>query len=673
MALTFGFYNSLDGDRRYDTVQISQIFDGIINDGVFQSIGDFFATKPSSGLSVTVGTGRAWFNHTWTLNDALIPLTVDAADPTLTRIDAVVLEVDSSELVRANSIKIVKGTAASEPTKPAMTNTDTLHQHPLAYITVKPGMTEVKASEIEIMVGKSECPFVTAILETTDIDAVFARWESQFTAWFENVQSQLEGDIATNLQRQIDANASRIDGLAEIIENPELDKVYDTTSRKAVNILSVPEDIAIQSIDTNSLADDYSAFRFNATSDSVTTPGVCLDDKYIVIFGAIYRSGSDGRYAAIVINLKTSSANVVKAHDSTAGEVSSRTLDTECGGGYMISTVSDVAMAVQRTSKTGLFYDAQYNRMYKTAKQAEYMFATTSFLGYLNGTYSSSPKLIIIHRYKDASALPDTVYLNRDKYTTIMLLGVYDKYMFFIRQNSSDEADLCYVDLSTGTPSYGIETYSGIKFNEIDPVNCRNGCVITDVQVSSPKGYAIYFLNMKERRSNYTTLTSHVDSSYSYIHSGNYCGTIEDDLYFYAQDSNRFMLVNRNTGEISGWKYISARHSFSKMAYGKLVRYASEFQLSASDIAMGASGVFYHLQLDRPIFFGVTKMDTSANGDRSFVKRGVDHMLVPLGASFNPLNGQLGFSIENLTDSSGKRKFRVQIFRISEHRVAYVI
>lgn len=204
MALTFGFYNSLDGDRRYDTVQISQIFDGIINDGIFQSIGDFFATKPSSGLSITVGTGRAWFDHTWTLNDALIPLTVDVADPTLTRIDAVVLEVDSSELVRANSIKIVKGTAASDPVKPVMTNTDTLHQHPLAYITVKPGMTEIKASEIEVMVGKSECPFVTAILETTDIDAVFAQWESQFTAWFENVQAQLEGDIATNLQRQID-------------------------------------------------------------------------------------------------------------------------------------------------------------------------------------------------------------------------------------------------------------------------------------------------------------------------------------------------------------------------------------------------------------------------------------------------------------------------------------
>lgn len=204
MALTFGFYNSLNGDRKYDTAQISQIFDGVINDGVFQSIGDFFATKPAGGLNVTVGTGRAWFYHTWTLNDSLIPLVLDAADPTLTRIDAVVLEVDSSVEVRENSIKILKGTPGSAPTNPEMGNTDTLHRLPLAYITVKPGATELTAAEIKIVVGTGECPFVTAILETTDIDAVFARWESEFTTWFENIQAQLEGDIATNLQRQID-------------------------------------------------------------------------------------------------------------------------------------------------------------------------------------------------------------------------------------------------------------------------------------------------------------------------------------------------------------------------------------------------------------------------------------------------------------------------------------
>ena len=55
MALSYGFFNSLDGDRKYDAKQMAQIFDGILNDGVFQSIGEYFATKPGTGLQVRTG------------------------------------------------------------------------------------------------------------------------------------------------------------------------------------------------------------------------------------------------------------------------------------------------------------------------------------------------------------------------------------------------------------------------------------------------------------------------------------------------------------------------------------------------------------------------------------------------------------------------------------------
>ena len=34
MSLTSGFYNSLDGDRTYNAEQMSELFDGIINDGI---------------------------------------------------------------------------------------------------------------------------------------------------------------------------------------------------------------------------------------------------------------------------------------------------------------------------------------------------------------------------------------------------------------------------------------------------------------------------------------------------------------------------------------------------------------------------------------------------------------------------------------------------------------
>ena len=91
MSVTYGFYNSKNGDRRYDAIQMSSIFDGIIRDGVFQHIGTAMMVEESEGMTVNVGIGRAWFNHTWTLNDAPLPLTVPLSEVILNRIDAIVL------------------------------------------------------------------------------------------------------------------------------------------------------------------------------------------------------------------------------------------------------------------------------------------------------------------------------------------------------------------------------------------------------------------------------------------------------------------------------------------------------------------------------------------------------------------------------------------------------
>ena len=205
MAVTYGFYDSLNHDRLYNAQQMSAIFDGIINDGVFASVGNQFHTVAGTGMQVIVKSGRAWFDSTWTLNDAEYPLSIDTADVLLTRIDAVVLEVNSEVATRANAIKIVKGTPASTPVKPALTNTAAVHQHALAYVTVAKNITAITNSMIEIVVGKTQTPYVTAILQTTDITDLFKKWENDFQVWFETVRSTLEGDIALNLQNQIDA------------------------------------------------------------------------------------------------------------------------------------------------------------------------------------------------------------------------------------------------------------------------------------------------------------------------------------------------------------------------------------------------------------------------------------------------------------------------------------
>lgn len=202
MAVTYGFYDSVGGDRKYNAEEFSRLFDGIIVDGVFHSVGDIFKVKPGTGLQVIIGTGRAWFDGTWTYNDADLPISLESPD-VLGRIDAVVIEVNRDILHRKNEIKIIKGTPSTKPIKPTLTNTDVLSQHALAYITVKSDAASIDVTNIEGVVGKSECPFVTGPLTTVDVDYLFSTWEGDFNEWFETVKDILSGDVAGNLLNEI--------------------------------------------------------------------------------------------------------------------------------------------------------------------------------------------------------------------------------------------------------------------------------------------------------------------------------------------------------------------------------------------------------------------------------------------------------------------------------------
>lgn len=255
MSVSSGFFNSLNGDRKYNAAQMSAIFDGLIIDGVFASIGTAFAVKAAGDLTVNVGIGKAWFDHTWTVNDSILPMTAPEAEVLLDRIDAVVLEVNGMESVRNNTIKFIKGNPSSAPSRPTLTNEGNVHQYPLCYIYRKYGTAVINQADITPMVGTESTPFVTGILQTISLDELLGKWqdeldrftdarskevddwiaqeESDFTAWFNKMKAdlqqeqtvldqwiaseqadflawynqmkdQLSGDVVGNLQLEID-------------------------------------------------------------------------------------------------------------------------------------------------------------------------------------------------------------------------------------------------------------------------------------------------------------------------------------------------------------------------------------------------------------------------------------------------------------------------------------
>ena len=186
MSVTSGFFNSLNSDRRYNAEQMSAIFNGIIKDGIFASIGTAFTVSADAGFTVNIGIGRAWFDSIWVYNDAILPLTFDESEIVLDRIDAVVIEINKTEEVRAGSIKIVKGSPATFPSRPTLTKNAYVTQYPLAYVDVKAGRSSITQSMITSMIGTEDCPYITGILQVQSIDNIVAQWQAQWAEWYEN-------------------------------------------------------------------------------------------------------------------------------------------------------------------------------------------------------------------------------------------------------------------------------------------------------------------------------------------------------------------------------------------------------------------------------------------------------------------------------------------------------
>lgn len=118
--------------------------------GVFSSAEDFPVTA-AGGLKVTVGAGRGWVHpsrftgYSITKREA-DTLTMPLADPSLPRIDRIVIRYDAG--ARAASLQVLQGTASSTPTAPAISRTELIYDLCLAEITRPAGSTSISTGQI---------------------------------------------------------------------------------------------------------------------------------------------------------------------------------------------------------------------------------------------------------------------------------------------------------------------------------------------------------------------------------------------------------------------------------------------------------------------------------------------------------------------------------------------
>lgn len=196
MTVFSGFFNSNNNhDRMYNAQHFSRFFDGLICDGVYINYPDtetdptnkaFYVKPAETGLAVTVAQGRAWFDGTWIWNDSTLTINLDAtSNELMQRIDAIVLDIDTSDQGRQNQILVVKGTEDTKQHtvyRPTLINQPTHKQFPVAFVRVIGGAATISATNITYVVGTNDpdaSPVVEALLELSSyhLDMIDQRFD----------------------------------------------------------------------------------------------------------------------------------------------------------------------------------------------------------------------------------------------------------------------------------------------------------------------------------------------------------------------------------------------------------------------------------------------------------------------------------------------------------------
>jgi hypothetical protein len=195
MAITYGYFNSVDGDRKYNADQMSEYFDGLVSNGVYESVGGALRVVASTGMEVNVQTGRAIINCKWINNSSVNTLTITGSHPTLNRWTAVVLRLDIVNRLIAITTK--DGTNASEPVKPTMQNDGTMVELCLAYIYVAAGATTLTQANITDMRGSNLCGWVTGLIEQVDTSTLFDQYNSAYAQYYAQMTAAFDAWFST--------------------------------------------------------------------------------------------------------------------------------------------------------------------------------------------------------------------------------------------------------------------------------------------------------------------------------------------------------------------------------------------------------------------------------------------------------------------------------------------
>ena len=205
---------NLSYDREFNSAKLRKIFHGLYTNGVAMSDDSgAFQVIPDSGMNLTVKSGFVIIEGAMGRQESDLTVVVDAAHATYTRIDAIMVRLNTNLTGRCITIEYVKGTETSAPSAPAVVRSGGIYDLRLANIRIPAGATAITGSMITDTRLGAECGIATARPQEIDVTSIFSQYQASLAEYMQYVQDCINGTVAG----QLDTRLSTAEGILENI------------------------------------------------------------------------------------------------------------------------------------------------------------------------------------------------------------------------------------------------------------------------------------------------------------------------------------------------------------------------------------------------------------------------------------------------------------------------
>ena len=220
MAFSSGFFNSKGLDRTYTAENFCDYLGSLICNGIQDNYGQNFSLTASAvGLKVILGTGKAWINGHYFINDTRYSIDLsEYQNESLPRYVAISILLDTSESVRSVSLEITPGTPAESPSLLSFPQSENKARLLMYAVRLNVGATSLTERDwYNYREDKNVCGYCKCILgkcKVTEMQSQLAAITAKISEYNEQV-AELTGKVDI-LQTKVD------DLTGDIVETGEI-------------------------------------------------------------------------------------------------------------------------------------------------------------------------------------------------------------------------------------------------------------------------------------------------------------------------------------------------------------------------------------------------------------------------------------------------------------------